>query len=283
MPNYVTNQLVINAEGDRLNEILDAIKLDGGERGTLDFNKVIPMPKSLEVESGSLTDASISAYLDKLRESDSPALEEELKVVNSMERYHMPPHVTEERMSDALGYSGLSKDGLAELGKRYVDNQREHGAPTWFEWRTNNWGTKWNLVPEETSMSGKVMEFTTAWNPPEPIIGALSQRFPDVTFNMQWASEDIGYNVGEKTYEAGKIVGEYIPEPGSKEAHEMACSIMQMNPNEVFLTVDFRDEPEGDSLNSAIKEAKQRAAEANKDAGRDGKPHPAKDNHHPEL
>lgn len=32
MPNYVTNQLVINAEGDRLNEILDVIKLDGEER-----------------------------------------------------------------------------------------------------------------------------------------------------------------------------------------------------------------------------------------------------------
>lgn len=243
------------------------------------------MPKSLEMESGALTIASISAYLDKLRESDSPALEEELKVVGSMERFHTPPHVSEDRMNDALEYSGLTKDVLADLGKRYVDNQREHGAPTWFEWRTNNWGTKWNLLPEEMSMNGNTLEFITAWSPPEPIIETLSNQFPDVAFTMQWASEDLGYDVGERTYQAGKIVGEHIPEPGSKESHEMACSIMHVSPNDVFLTVDLRDEPEGGStdLDKAIKEAKQRAAEMNKGTDRESKTQPIKDHHQPEL
>lgn len=284
MPNYVTNQLTICAEGEHLQKVLDEIKFDGEKRGSFDFNKVIPMPKSLEVESGSLTGVAISAYLDKLRESDSPALEEELKVVSSMGRYRSS-HMTEERMANALKNSGMAKDELIALGKRYVDNQREYGAPTWFEWRTKNWGTKWELEPEDTRMSGSTLEFDTAWSPPEPIVEALSQRFPDIVFTMRWASEDIGYNVGERTYEAGKVTDEHIPEPGSSEACGMACDIMQVRPDDVFLTVDLRDEPEGGSadLDKAIEEAKQRAAEANKDAGKEGKPHPAKDSHHPEL
>ena len=52
MPNHVTNRLTIHAEGKRLEEILDAIKSDEAGRGSIDFNKLIPMPESLNIESG---------------------------------------------------------------------------------------------------------------------------------------------------------------------------------------------------------------------------------------
>ena len=66
MPNHVTNRLTIHAEGKQLEEILDAIKSDETGRGSIDFNKLIPMPESLNIESGTTTDRAIEIYLTAL-------------------------------------------------------------------------------------------------------------------------------------------------------------------------------------------------------------------------
>ena len=63
MPNHITNRITIHAEGKQLEEILDAIKNDEIGRGSIDFNKLIPMPQSLDIMSGSETDRAISIYL----------------------------------------------------------------------------------------------------------------------------------------------------------------------------------------------------------------------------
>ena len=33
---------------------------------------------------------------------------------------------------------------LFDLGKRAFENIQNYGAPTWYEWSIDNWGTKWN-------------------------------------------------------------------------------------------------------------------------------------------
>jgi len=53
----------------------------------------------------------------------------------------------------------------------------------WYDWNINNWGTKWNsydctLLEEESDYL--VYEFYTAWSPPEPVIDALRNKFPEV-------------------------------------------------------------------------------------------------------
>lgn len=66
MPNHITNRLTVKAEGERLEEILAAIQNDSIGRGSIDFNKLIPMPESLNIQSGSETNRAISAYLTAL-------------------------------------------------------------------------------------------------------------------------------------------------------------------------------------------------------------------------
>ena len=63
MPNHVTNRLNLIGEQIRIDELLDRIKNDELGRGTIDFNKIIPMPEALEVESGSVESDAIKAYL----------------------------------------------------------------------------------------------------------------------------------------------------------------------------------------------------------------------------
>jgi hypothetical protein len=52
--------------------------------------------------------------------------------------------------------------------------------------------------------------------------------YPDVQFQHQWADEDTGHNVGEVTYADGEYTEYDIPTGGSKEAYEMAASVMDI-------------------------------------------------------
>lgn len=59
MPNYVKN--IVKAEG------ICRLPLFSEENGKryFDFNKIIPMPESLNVDAGSVTDSAIVYYLDR--------------------------------------------------------------------------------------------------------------------------------------------------------------------------------------------------------------------------
>ena len=53
MPNYVRNILQINAPPEKIEQVFKTIQSDTDPEQLLDFNKIIPMPKSLEIEAGS--------------------------------------------------------------------------------------------------------------------------------------------------------------------------------------------------------------------------------------
>ena len=62
----------------------------------------------------------------------------------------------------------------------------EYGYDNWYDWRNNNWGTKWDINTEvhvdDLYDEGCTLIFQTAWSPPEPIIEKLQEMFPDITF-----------------------------------------------------------------------------------------------------
>ena len=70
------------------------------------------------------------------------------------------------------------------------------------------------------------LEFFTAWSSVPTILEALSRKYPDQTISYCWADEDIGSNVGEAVYKNGEMIDANIPEPGSREAYELASDIM---------------------------------------------------------
>ena len=67
MPNHVMNKLQFKGDQKRIDEILEKIKVDDIGIGTIDFNKIIPMPECLDVESGSRTIDAISHYMSLIK------------------------------------------------------------------------------------------------------------------------------------------------------------------------------------------------------------------------
>lgn len=213
MPNHVTNIIRLQGDEQRIREMLERIQNDEYGIGTIDFNKIIPMPDSLNIEAGTRTDRGLKAYREFMKQCE-----------RVLELYEDIPTGYEQsfrsRQTDI-------DDETWELGKQAFQNIQEHGAPTWYDWCINNWGTKWNAYGYDTGaeyMDLDVLAFRTAWNAPRPILEKLSEMYPDITFEHEWADEDIGCNCGRRLYSNGEITEEYYPE-SEREAVEFAASV----------------------------------------------------------
>ena len=88
-------------------------------------------------------------------------------------------------------YNKPQKDGTHNNG---VQKELHNVMPDWWHWRNDNWGTKWNLVPnQEGNLSGYdfvdsradyiQLEFETAWSPPNGIYNEIWAKYPDLTVN----------------------------------------------------------------------------------------------------
>jgi hypothetical protein len=227
MPNHVTNILTIHADSEeRLSEILTAIAYDEIGLGTIDFNKINPMPPELDIESGSRSGRALKMYQEYQNERSA--------VVTAAACGSMPDDVLSFRLKELrerFDKQTGANAGLFELGKQCYENIEKHGFADWYSWRSSlfsGWGTKWNSYGYDEPHvydGGNRLEFQTAWNRPEPVIVRLSKMYPDARFQHAWADEDIGVNVGEITYQDGEESEYDVPIPQSKEAYEMAADI----------------------------------------------------------
>lgn len=132
MPNHITNIVAVSGDEERIQAMLREIQNDEYGVGSVDFNKIIPMPDD-------------------------------------------------------------------------VDS---------YEWCIANWETKWNsygYTADSGFKDGK-MTFLTAWSAPHPILQKLSEMYPDIVFEHEWADENIGINCGRYTYYDGERTEEYYPE-----------------------------------------------------------------------
>jgi hypothetical protein len=99
-----------------------------------------------------------------------------------------------------------------------------NGLPDWYDWCINHWGTKWNACESQTTENG--FEFNTAWSTPEPIIRALSEKFPTVEFGVDYADENLGYNCGIYIYKNGECIHQEMGD------YEFACDMWGYEPEE---------------------------------------------------
>lgn len=252
MPNWVTNKVEIRAHNqEELQQVLKAIQRDGDVLGSFDFNKLIPMPESLDVTDGSITDEAISAitsHLSRLLSANpsDPNLADDfrkyylaaIRIKNSSYFHPGYQHLSQKEIYQLAEKNNMTSEDLIALGKKYLDNQINYGAHTWHKWRNQNWGTKWELSEGSVFDEENTLSFDTAWSAPEPILIALSEKFPTIEFSHRWADEDLGQNVGHQVYLNGDITYMDLPEPGSAQAYEMAFDVMDTTPQEQWLRFD---------------------------------------------
>lgn len=121
----------------------------------------------------------------------------------------------------------------------------------WYLWNIKNWGTKWNaydtvydpqVLDEEAPSSEEVLsqlfkltwnepellktlsmlQFSTAWSHPVPVIKALSEAHPLALLYVQYADEDLGSNCGTYFIRGGQYA-EVYEYTGTDEGLELAA------------------------------------------------------------
>ena len=134
MPNHVTNVLTLHGESDQIRAMLEAIQYDDLGIGSVDFNKIIPMPESLNIEAGSQTSTGLKAYQDFI----------EVYTLGGTIHQDDLENIPRKSEDAFLRQRSDIRPKEWKLGKAAWNNIRLYGVPTWYGWRNQHWGTKWN-------------------------------------------------------------------------------------------------------------------------------------------
>lgn len=176
MPTHVTHRLFVTAGDPKA--LRRFIGEDECGDPQIDFNRLIPMPESLDIEEGSRGKKGRAALFGNWQ--NVLVFDENWARVEFDSREALIAHFREHD-PQAL-----------ELGRTYQENLVTHGARTWYDWRGDRWGTKWSaysLKVVEPDFSELV--FDTSWSVPKPIFHALAEALPEhririYSFNEGW-------------------------------------------------------------------------------------------------
>ena len=71
-----------------------------------------------------------------------------------------------------------------------------HQDDRWYDWRVQNWDTKWDaydVVVTDDDPESVEIEFNTAWSPPEAICNQIREDYPDVS--VSWFYDEPGCEI----------------------------------------------------------------------------------------
>ena len=168
MPNWCECELYVKGERKEIQQFLEKAK---GENGILDFNSFIPYP-----EEWRKLDKAYWGNMEKIT-----CLRRKLKETkNAREKQKIQKQI--EKISKEMP----EKDGFNQGG---------------YEWCITNWGTKWNARhlddyspnPEELGDNLILVRFDTAWSPPIPVVGKMSEMFPQLEFTLKYFECGMGF------------------------------------------------------------------------------------------
>jgi len=201
MPSNVSNCLTVRAEPEVLVQIRSLLirPLTEEERAqradpdgageVLDFNLLVRMPEALDGSylRSAFTDLQmLICRLERiepnlaLRWNENPDLPDGARPLIAKlgtQIYHLLALPWVPERLEGAGYKAdersilkyaIADEGFAQA-QRMLDNLEQFGAPTWYEWRVMNWGTKWNAydVVLEGDDEEIKMRFDSAWSPPD--------------------------------------------------------------------------------------------------------------------
>ena len=236
MPNWVINKVRFSSRGK---EIIDKITSTNNDEEYVDFNKIIPMPKTLNITSGGndrdamqyallkMNTLQLKQTIEKLKETSTSFYGNYFEKIYSCKKYTLEElekvaKEFEEKLNSGkqdrfneVDYKELGVNNLEDLGNVYINNILQYGADCWYDWCCENWGTKWN-ASDTYIIDDNEIEFSTAWSCPVNIFKELSKQFSGVEIAVDFADEDIGSNCGKITFLNGEIE-EYIDMDGNTD------------------------------------------------------------------
>lgn len=202
MPNWTTNFIAaIPKNGVKF---LNIQKEDLFTDGEFDFNKLIPMPEDLNIQIPCEVNEAYAViyYLtDRCSTQPSELPEKKKAFLGKFFKKGAPDVLFQTLCAET---SLQDSDSLYEAGRQFVSNLKNHGCPSWYEWKKEHWGVKANA--DYTAASEDTLSFVTPWCAPLPVFEALSAKYPDYYFDTVSEYEDGGSLYYR--YEAGRIISE---------------------------------------------------------------------------
>ena len=163
MANSVINVLRINADKETVKKIIDFTSSE--KEDIIDFNKIMPVPDELFLTSNLIIGFDVRKYVGiKNNKSLSESNKETL-------------HEIEERYKNNGDKFSL-----------YMNLFKKYNAFTKNEWKQHNWGTDWLA---QSYLEGNEIWLYTGWTMPDGIFQVISEKFPDVDFDFESATEDV--------------------------------------------------------------------------------------------
>jgi len=119
---------------------------------------------------------------------------------------------------------GFSLEKISPTPKKLMEESApqktkpsEVALPDWYNWRLDNWGTKWDVLHSTMDKNKKVQfnseaddsavvqaEFQTAWSPPILALKTLSERLKRLIFKLHYADDMMNFR-GEATIKGGQV------------------------------------------------------------------------------
>lgn len=181
MPNWITTVVQFGGDDKDIQAVLKEISSDETK---FDFNKLIPMPETLRTDGGGYSDIAYAYYYAK-----------KFKRLPDNEHHLKTPQEAIERVERDIN---ISSQEMFDKGKVLHENKEKYGATDWYDWSIANWGTKWNSHEVRIYNDDGLMEFQTAWGFAAPVMEKLAELCAkhNVSFEGEWADEDMGSNTG---------------------------------------------------------------------------------------
>lgn len=257
MPNWAYQEIHCKNKED-LEKIRNAFSEDpSDDYADIDFNKIIPMPKSIKLTS-SPSDFKAAAFF-LMPDEILPLEEIKLKIdefvktlknpiyktLNNMtikdlidikadkrhkeiilSRINEPDHEIIENQFRRYCKEFNLEPTIENYGKQMLYNYMMYGMCDWYDWSRDNWDTKWNA--SDTVWSERSVYFRTAWNPSEKIPMEISKQL-NIPLFVEYAEEQLTEYGGTFEIENGEIIDEEYYDAGSKEIFIVAARLDDPN------------------------------------------------------
>lgn len=107
------------------------------------------------------------------------------------------------------GDKPLSFQNLHPMPEELHGTSSPGANPNWYDWRVENWGTKWDTGREvhadEGSATSQSFSFDTAWSPPTALVKKVSGDFPGLLFRIEYAEAGMCF-AGFEEYSDGEMI-----------------------------------------------------------------------------
>ncbi len=107
-----------------------------------------------------------------------------------------PLLTSDNRFGTKYGNDGELPQYVEDPFKRLVFRSTDITDQRWYDWRIQNWDTKWDAYDVEIvddDPDQLEVEFNTAWSPPEAICTELREQYPDLA--VSWFYDEPGCEI----------------------------------------------------------------------------------------